>query len=541
MAVLVLFFRTIIFVMDPDYLLRNNFIHAVKKNDISRVRDIFSKHPKHLKSLISAPRDQVSDRCPPMFYAVNCGHLEILQLLIELGGNVNERLNSVKHQIYNVTYLHFIASPTTMEKWDVFKKIAKVLIERGADVDAYSEFYVASTPLQLAVLNGHVGYVEMLLQNNAKFQEPEMTPLKFVLHAPKPKQKLILQLLIKYGLDTQTCDEETGVDYLMMTIVKAIKTIKEGSNEDVDVVEIAKTLLDSGVSANRFNECGLSSLALAIELQNVELVSVLIEKGANVNGFHRVSHNVCSMFSDPNAPFLTEGFNPLILAVHKGNEELVELLISNKADINAKNDIYYTALHEACRCKHENMIELLLRMGANVSAEDKSGQTPISLLQIRECKASDVPSIVVMVKEIAKKEFFRDTQVGREDLELIRRAHPVVFQLYLTYVSELDDMSGIKFYTFYTYTRVLEMSKNINTLANLVKNVRFVKEFKKHLFKFSHYESDLLRIFDEAVRIRNRLMIVDSRLKSAFGDHLPNLVLRKLAKNLEVEDLPLYN
>ena len=68
---------------------------------------------------------------------------------------------------------------------------------------------------------------------------------------------------------------------------------------------------------------------------------------------------------------------PLHSAAESGYKEVVELLLVNKADVNAKTDNGYTPLHTATLRDHKDMAELLLAHGAEVNAKDSEGWTPL--------------------------------------------------------------------------------------------------------------------------------------------------------------------
>lgn len=71
------------------------------------------------------------------------------------------------------------------------------------------------------------------------------------------------------------------------------------------------------------------------------------------------------------------GMTLLMLAVCYKKKEIINFLLSNKVNINAKNDIGATALHMAVKYGDIEVIRILLENNANVNAEDIYGNTPI--------------------------------------------------------------------------------------------------------------------------------------------------------------------
>eukprot|EP00796_Vickermania_ingenoplastis_P006431 gene6431-4635_t len=72
-----------------------------------------------------------------------------------------------------------------------------------------------------------------------------------------------------------------------------------------------------------------------------------------------------------------DGETPLFIASFQNREDVVQLLLSNGADVNAtstgRKD---TALHAASRLGYEGLIQLLLKKGANVNARNAKQETP---------------------------------------------------------------------------------------------------------------------------------------------------------------------
>jgi ankyrin repeat protein len=70
---------------------------------------------------------------------------------------------------------------------------------------------------------------------------------------------------------------------------------------------------------------------------------------------------------------------PLHWAVLKGNKDVAELLLVNKADVNAKDNGGDTPLYYAAKHGYKEVIEFLLSNGSDVNATNKDGWTPLHI------------------------------------------------------------------------------------------------------------------------------------------------------------------
>jgi len=105
-------------------------------------------------------------------------------------------------------------------------------------------------------------------------------------------------------------------------------------------------------------------LLRAVRVGSFRGVSEALKEGANVN--HR----------DPDNYDATV----LIIAAHRGLAEVVELLISKGADVNATDKTYgITALSLAVKNQDLQVVRLLTAKGANVNQGNKEGVTPLYL------------------------------------------------------------------------------------------------------------------------------------------------------------------
>ncbi|XP_036673554.3 uncharacterized protein [Drosophila suzukii] len=72
-----------------------------------------------------------------------------------------------------------------------------------------------------------------------------------------------------------------------------------------------------------------------------------------------------------------DGFTPLHLAVIQGNLAMVNLLLANKADVNAVDNEGHSVVHWATVCGEVESLRAVLAAGASVAKPDANGGTPL--------------------------------------------------------------------------------------------------------------------------------------------------------------------
>jgi ankyrin repeat protein len=92
---------------------------------------------------------------------------------------------------------------------------------------------------------------------------------------------------------------------------------------------------------------------------NKAIVELLLENGADVNAKHNKDHT------------------PLHFAVRTGKKEVVKLLLTNGARINTKDEWGYTPLHWAARKGNLEVLEMLLANGADINTKNNDGLSPL--------------------------------------------------------------------------------------------------------------------------------------------------------------------
>ena len=125
-------------------------------------------------------------------------------------------------------------------------------------------------------------------------------------------------------------------------------------------LQLVRTLLDKGAIVDGKNHNGETPLHNAVVSRKMKVVELLLTKGANVNNTNK---------SD---------VTPLHLATEYCIKETFQLLLRNGANVNVKRQKdSWTPLHIAISSRQTKVAKLLVSYGADVNAPDKSGKTPI--------------------------------------------------------------------------------------------------------------------------------------------------------------------
>lgn len=329
-------------------------------------------------------------------------------------------------------------------------------------------------------------------------------------------------LLVKYVPYSSLSDPEN----------KILSRYLQKFNHTAEDVEFAENIIKSGVSVVEDYEEGEDSPLLCAFFARVDqkcvvsIVSLMIEKGLDVNCPIRFPRSTIEEF-------------PLHCAICFFSEDIVDLLLSHGADIDAKSvNNGTTALHQASYGNYDKMIDLLIRRGVKISAEDNYGRTPFSTLLTRTFRQKNYDQcVLIMIKAFAKITFSNST-VSEIDMNLIKKDSSIL-EDFEGCLRELDLMAKTEFNAPNSFYSVLDESISIKKLASLLNNEELASSFESNLSNFYYYQDDLKLIWNKATQIRDDFEIVLTRLTSILGKNLIEDIIRILAKNLTPEDLPL--
>ncbi|XP_054035996.1 ankyrin repeat and SOCS box protein 3 isoform X2 [Dryobates pubescens] len=228
----------------------------------------------------------------PIHEAAAHNSSECLRVLIGAASSV-DYINSKTFE--GLCALHLSARHGSLES-------LHVLLESGADPNEVTT--EATTPLFLAVENGHINTVKFLLQHGANIEGPHSW---------------------------------SGWNSLHQASFQGF-------------TEIMEILLEKGASKECKDDFGITPLFVAAQYGQLESLRLLVSHGADVN---------CQA---------KDKATPLLIAAQEGHTQCVELLLAKGADPNlyCNEDNWQLPIHAAAEMGHERLfhfIDILLKYG----------------------------------------------------------------------------------------------------------------------------------------------------------------------------------
>ena len=205
----------------------------------------------------------------------------------------------------------------------------RILLENGADVNSYDND--GWTSLMYAANNGDIELAKLLISNNANVNIQSYdysTALMCAIKSPIVKTRIpMIELLIANKADINITDAN-GLGALNIAIMN--------------------------------NDMELTKIEYAINTDNIDLLQLLVENGADINRANDIS-----------------SLTPLMRASRTGLENIVRILLSRNAELNTTDKYGNTALHMAAENSQLNIVKLLLNKKPELNIQNQYGDTPL--------------------------------------------------------------------------------------------------------------------------------------------------------------------
>lgn len=334
-------------------------------------------------------QQRVKDEPQLLDHLAQIGYLEGVRRLLGAGADVNARLDQKR------TPLIYAAAQASGE-------IINELLIHGAMPGKRDE--AGNTALHVAVLCGSGEAVTALLpwMDSNEIERKNKKGASALFEAIRRKDTAIVSLLLHGGARTDGRWHELDcMTSLMLAAAKGdAKTLTvllaAGARHDdkdstlttalihavrVCAVECVQILLKAGADVNAIDIERMTPLLWAIKLRHIELVDMLLRHGAVMTHAPRIVRMIgYTDCKTEDAEFFEEGMPSrrvlgppflewvpqpaLLCAVSEGLDQVVELLLGVGADANVADKYGVTALALAQRLRHDAIVERLLEFGA---------------------------------------------------------------------------------------------------------------------------------------------------------------------------------
>jgi ankyrin repeat protein len=319
-----------------------------------------------------------NDGATPLHRASVFGHVEVARLLVErfpdvvltqdMGGGTPLQVASIGG---HVELIHFLAGKgsniqalyngdgwSSLHQTAIFGRAeaARILFEHGAEPSARAKD--GRTPLHVASSYGHLEVVRVLIECGADLMasaDNGQTPL----HVASSRGNVVVaRILVEHGANVNAQDRKWWMPLHDASFC--------GS------VEMARFLVEHGADVTARDNKGLSPRDVASRKGYAEVAHFLDEHGAHTISEaddRRTPSSAPTEEADVRGTSATSGINigwtPLHLAAAQGNVEVVRILVERGADTIAQTEDGRTPLHVAAQVGNTEIVRILVEHGTN--------------------------------------------------------------------------------------------------------------------------------------------------------------------------------
>jgi ankyrin repeat protein len=329
----------------------SNPLHIAAEKGDKEIVELLLKHNAEIHA--------VRDGLTPLYVAARAGHKEVVEVLLHHNAQVNQGFKST------TVYM----TPLYVAVREGHKEIVELLLKHNAEVNPVDR-QRSDSPLHKAVERGDKELVELLLKHKAQINANDMYGATPLFLAARAMNKTMVELLLKFGADVNQVARvgrpplfwpvTLGCKEVVEILINAGAKVSDGELQASTTTEIHKLLTEAKAKQDEFTK-KTSSVFEAIERGDIAIIRDLIAKGWDVK--------------QDNSRI------PLHLAAERGHLEIVNLLLEKGADINAPDKNGLTPLCVAALNRNSEIVNLLLKKGAQVSDKALQVTTTTEILK----------------------------------------------------------------------------------------------------------------------------------------------------------------